>query len=250
MFATICRRHGKAGFTLVELLVVIAIIGILIGLLLPAVQSARESARRTECLNNLKNLTLAALNFESGNGYFAPAAQDRNRRWPAGERPALATHNGITLLLPHFEQGNTLARIDLAWDWNHETKPNNEQFTKQDLGGILICPSSPVIQQDRHATDYIAANRVDIEKLAPLVTAGLLDDKKGASPKSHKWDGILQKDFLYIRVGNDGRVSVDKKKIGPAANPCGPRSRWPLQHLAVFRIGGQTLYVWGLPEIE
>lgn len=61
--------HGghrlRLGFTLVELLVVIAIIGVLIGLLLPAVQAARESARRTACGNNLKQLALGILNYES-----------------------------------------------------------------------------------------------------------------------------------------------------------------------------------------
>jgi prepilin-type N-terminal cleavage/methylation domain-containing protein len=87
----------RFGFTLVELLVVIAIIAILIALLLPAVQSVRESARRVQCANNLRQMVLAAHNYESVHRHFPSAyrAQGLNPGWSWG-----------SYLLPFLEQNN------------------------------------------------------------------------------------------------------------------------------------------------
>jgi prepilin-type N-terminal cleavage/methylation domain-containing protein len=110
------RRGFSRGFTLVELLVVIAIIGTLVGLLLPAVQAAREAARMSACSNNLKQMGLAALNFESARQGYPPSATGTGdgRGGQFGGIPFFG------LILPYIDEDNARGRVS-QWDSNPAT---------------------------------------------------------------------------------------------------------------------------------
>ena len=141
----------RGGFSLVELLVVVVIIAILLGLLLPAVQAARESARRATCQNNLRQLTLAVLNFEACNGRIPVAAVVSEATnpttctgcwnpWAEARLTSFtpgAKHGSSWMLpvLPFMEQ------TSLANRWDHSTNVlGNAAVAKTDIPS-LYCPT-------------------------------------------------------------------------------------------------------------
>jgi len=139
------ERKLRKGFTLVELLVVIAIIGVLVALLLPAVQRARESSRRTSCLNNLRQLSLAALVYETRMGsypaLFDQLADQHRTSYASSERWTTWAVN----LLPDLE------RVTLYEAYATGDTPLPNVYVE-----TLLCPSDSVKPRSGSSNSYVA----------------------------------------------------------------------------------------------
>jgi prepilin-type N-terminal cleavage/methylation domain-containing protein/prepilin-type processing-associated H-X9-DG protein len=185
-------RPFSSAFTLVELLVVITIIGILIALLLPAVQAAREAARRMQCANNLRQITLACLGYESGRGCFPPSLSQWNYRDPPGSGPwgGAAADNKSTFcdlvyILPYVEQQGLYDRLDFG--------KNCRQLPNSNFAGQLVpgygCPSDAsalerITSGTKHGDDYLH----DVPVTAPrsyLASGPVMRCSDGLSPNGY-----------------------------------------------------------------
>jgi prepilin-type N-terminal cleavage/methylation domain-containing protein len=148
------RPRLRFAFTLIELLVVIAIIAILIGLLLPAVQKVREAAARISCANNLKQISLAAHNYEGVNAHFpygiivSPNSPTQGWTLPP---PYAGPYTGVLcFLLPYLEQDNIYKLIDINYfnpnttlqAWAYGTAPYDYQVGIQPVNGTGTAPWS------------------------------------------------------------------------------------------------------------
>lgn len=154
-------RHR--GFTLVELLVVIAIIGILVALLLPAVQAAREAARRSQCLNNLKQISFATINCaDTFDGKLPPSVglYSGSKPMPYNSDGGLHLH-----ILQFIEQGNLYKAtlLDPGPDARNGNLPTYSQWTtaaQQARVGTYQCPSDPTLMDEPARTSYGHNGRV------------------------------------------------------------------------------------------
>lgn len=216
---------SRMAFTLVELLVVIAIIGILIGMLLPAVQQVREAARRTECLNNMRQTALAAINFESANMNFPTQGLINGPFFRGGlDRPTQGIENfsWIYQILPFMEQQNlanmrapaSALGVDAAGNsLVGEPVPN------------LSCPSrgerfftTTALEPGRHFIadygSYWSSNNdavlFDGTAQSPT-TSNMTAEQAGNDWQSTRWRGLIVPGGEFVSGGGSGSASQVRK---------------------------------------
>ncbi|MBX3425223.1 MAG: DUF1559 domain-containing protein [Pirellulales bacterium] len=229
--------HGsrRLGFTLVELLVVIAIIGVLVALLLPAIQAAREAARRMQCSNNVKQLALGALNFESAKKRLPPSGQCDST---GGASTTYTIHSTATHVLPYIERQAIYDMFDHQADprtvysaapsgeslrtptgcllhpkttgrnYDDPAHPNGQLAAKTKIDSF-VCPSTPVSNEARDPVhgyggiDYMIVALSDVDSQPGSATYGMRTPGAG----SDAWKTQVVAPLLNCDGGGFSRVT-------------------------------------------
>jgi prepilin-type N-terminal cleavage/methylation domain-containing protein/prepilin-type processing-associated H-X9-DG protein len=183
------KERSFKGFTLVELLVVIAIIGILVALLLPAIQAAREAARRAQCTNNLKQVALGVLNFESTKKYLP-----YNR---ASDYPQI-----LQTLTPDWDKwGPPTGPLSKAWSWIASTLPYIEEGGLYEQGKI---PDEVFFKST--AVDKSIANLFcpsdELKQVSPISPVKSLYMQGNKAVGLTNYDGVMGANFCWGEFAN------------------------------------------------
>ncbi|HVC92122.1 MAG TPA: DUF1559 domain-containing protein [Pirellulales bacterium] len=208
------KGHRQSGFTLIELLVVIAIIGILVALLLPAVQAAREAGRRTQCINNLKQLGIALSNYHDTYKVF-PAGNltSENPSWP-GTPAELFAWGVLPQMLPFLEQTAIKSTMNLNYPiyvpdpvLGYIFSPPNQPAVATTVP-LFLCPSDQAKPIEGNygvaqigPTNYMACFGTGLNEGLPTNTDGI-------------FYALSHTSFADIRDGSSSTVAMSESVLG------------------------------------
>jgi len=231
-------RKKRIGFTLVELLVVIAIIGILVALLLPAIQAAREAARRTECVNNLKQIGLGLHNYHDTYRTYPPSGILYGDPKTVPHQVPYH-HTWLLMLLPFLEQGALYEDVNKELPiWNDGT--GNPQAIVAEQLDALQCPSDDVLELSQ-TRNMAYTNYVGSEGYHWWTTAGLSTAHHPSFTSGGDFSGV----FTTTKTNKQGKILDGTSNVIAVAEVNCDGYKWgPIRTsgTGVPRVGAERVY--------